>query len=467
MKKAFAVLIIAAVILTAFCTVFLSGCGEKVVITLDAQGGSAPAEQGESELNYMPSSALDGYMLYGWATKPLTFAELTEDYQGLGLYLVNFPYCPQESVTLYAVWGEAEDYATDYMTPVVYATDAGYQIIWETSFKGVGYVTVNNVKYVSSVNGAVLSDRTIHKVTVPAEALDSAKQYSISSYEMYNRGAYTVNAGNTVTVNCEFRPVDDSDGLQYVSISDNHSIVRSAVTVGRSFEDKLDFLIMCGDNADSMENLESARIPHRIAYAVTGGTVPVIQLRGNHETRGAFAEYYPDYVPSNSVDGGLYFTFRIGNVWGLALDLGEDKADNHQEYSGLADYASYRVKETQYITDAVAAKGWEEEGVTYRILVCHIPLPLYTQDATLKNTVNLWSELIEDIPFDAGIFGHTHTLTAYMPSYSGLSYPYFVTGKSIAYFNDTFAGTVFEYKDDALTYRFMDKNGEVTGEELR
>lgn len=71
---------------------------------------------------------------------------------------------------------------------------------------------------------------------------------------------------------------------------------------------------------------------------ISGGEKPVIYVRGNHETRGAFASELPEYLGLES----LYYFTRYGDYSFLVLNSNEDKEDTHEEYGSMNDYSLYR-----------------------------------------------------------------------------------------------------------------------------
>ena len=65
-------------------------------------------------------------------------------------------------------------------------------------------------------------------------------------------------------------------------------------------------------------------------------------------------------VPMELLDqGNTYYTFRIGSVWGMFLDCGEDKLDSHEEYGGTVCFHRFRERETAFIKDVIARSGEE------------------------------------------------------------------------------------------------------------
>ncbi len=123
-----------------------------------------------------------------------------------------------------------------------------------------------------------------------------------------------------------------------------------------------------GDICNDMQNKDYAEIGiFDTAAQLSGGTVPCVYTRGNHETRGEFSGYLLQYLPSDT--GEFYFTFEYGPMSSVVLDFGEDKIDTHPEYSGLVDYNNYRIEENDWL-GTVQSYGGEP---TYRIAFCHGP----------------------------------------------------------------------------------------------
>lgn len=103
--------------------------------------------------------------------------------------------------------------------------------------------------------------------------------------------------------------------------------------------------------------------------ALFAAETPILFTRGNHETRGVFADSLGDYFPGQ--DGRFYGIYRYGDVCILLLDCGEDKPDDHAEYNGLADYDAYRTEECEWLKKAVRSE--EFLTASARIVLLHIP----------------------------------------------------------------------------------------------
>lgn len=214
-------------------------------------------------------------------------------------------------------------------TPAVYAVENTYQIVFTTKAKGTGWVTIDGIEYNDTYAGYRKTEDTVHKIIVPMAALDNAGEYTIHTRSMLLRGPFCPLQGETISKTYRWRGVNPEDGLNYYVLSDTHNTQKSPYAAGTFFGDSLDFLISCGDNASWLDREDDLTQMLRLAGNITNGEVPVIYARGNHETKGVVADEYYKYVGANGED--FYYTFRIKNVWGIVLDIGEDHRDGYQE----------------------------------------------------------------------------------------------------------------------------------------
>lgn len=291
--------------------------------------------------------------------------------------------------------------------PVVYVVGNEYQIMFNTNVDGMASVKIGSKTYHDSYAGIIKTESNYHKVVVPMEELDEAKAYTVIFTVVEKRPAYFPKPGQKISKDYTFRPVDMSDGLQMYTISDSHSIVTQSVAAAKYYGDKLDLLVLCGDisaESDSEANMFNLV---KIAYNATKGSIPVIYARGNHETRGEYAEKIANYVASDN--GQLYYTFRIGSIWGIVIDAGEDKLDSHDAYGGMVDFAGYRKTETEFLKRVVANADSEynAEGVEYRIAICHVPFPVFDEGHDTARFKE-WTSICSEMSLDIMITGHLH-----------------------------------------------------------
>lgn len=302
-------------------------------------------------------------------------------------------------------------------TPAVFAVEDTYQIVFTTSAKGTAWVEIDGVEYNETYAGYRTTESRIHKVTVPMEALDNAGEYTICAKAMLLRGPYSSMQGKTISETYHWRGVIPEDGLNYYVISDVHNITDAPVAAASYFGDDLDFLINCGDQVswvDRTSDLEEALI---MCGKITGGEIPVIYARGNHETKGVKAHELYNYVGANGTD--YYYTFRIKNIWGVVLDIGEDHADTFVEYYGAAKFDDYRDEQTAFLDEIIANADTEYKapGVDYRIAVCHIPLTVKSKNDHAAKWKDAWVERLNQMNLTMLYGGHIHQLWYVDPSF--------------------------------------------------
>ena len=295
-------------------------------------------------------------------------------------------------------------------TPVVYAVDDTYQITFTTKAKGEAWVVIDGVEYNDTYAGYRKSEDTIHKITVPIDALDAAGSYTVYTRAMFLRGPYCALQGPTISQTYNWRGVDTSDGIQYYVFSDNHLTTDTVIDAASYWGEDLDFLISLGDTANWIDSENELSLLLRLASDITHGEIPVIYARGNHETKGIVADEYHNYVSSKNSE--FYFTFRIKNIWGIVLDIGEDHEDSHWEFSDLARFDEYRAKQLEFLDEIIANADSEynAKGVDYRIGICHIPVTFAEEDDLLKEQKFAWVERLNQMNLTIMYSGHRHEL---------------------------------------------------------
>ncbi|MFC7524117.1 metallophosphoesterase [Parapedobacter sp. GCM10030251] len=105
------------------------------------------------------------------------------------------------------------------------------------------------------------------------------------------------------------------------------------------------------------------------ATHVFASTHPMYYARGNHETRGPFAERFADYFPTKS--GQLYYLLRRGPICFVVLDAGEDKPDADMEYSGIVAFDEYRTQQAEWLEAAMKRPEYTE--APFKVVICHMP----------------------------------------------------------------------------------------------
>jgi len=296
-------------------------------------------------------------------------------------------------------------------TPAVFAVEDTYQIVFSTRAKGTAWVEIDGVEYNDTYAGYRTTEDRIHKVTVPMEVLDNADSYTIYAKSMLLRGPYSSMQGRTIQKTFSWRGVNPDDGLNYYAISDVHNVTKTPVQAASYFGEELDFLINCGDQVSWIDRPSDLEEVFRMCGKITNGEIPIVYARGNHETKGVLADEFHRYVGSTE-EGNFYFTFRLKNIWGVVLDIGEDHADDFVEYYGAAKFDDYRDEQTVFLDEILANADTEfnAPGVEYRIAVCHIPLTIKSKSDHAGKWKDAWVERLNQMNLTVCYGGHVHEL---------------------------------------------------------
>ena len=232
--------------------------------------------------------------------------------------------------------------------PVVMDTGEDYAVVFATNTQGTGFVNYNydgtDYTVYAQVNGRRVGDRLMHAVHVPYTHLKN-NRYSVGSTRVVEEYSYGSRLGRTVTAGPYTLQVNEGAQQTYLVISDWHSYLEDAKKAIFHLGE-YDGVIMLGDSAAGMDFEEQAvRNIVQFGGALTGGEIPVLFVRGNHDTRGAFAGLLPSYLGYDK----LYYTADRGPYSFLVLDSGEDKPDDHVEYGGMDDYRVNRQEMTNWL----------------------------------------------------------------------------------------------------------------------
>ena len=280
--------------------------------------------------------------------------------------------------------------------PCVMDTGSCYSVVFATKQKGTAYIQYryNNKDYTvyEENQGRIYSDRLIHSIQVPYEHLDNNK-YVIGSTKVKADYSYGSVLGKTYERGpIKFTPVK-SDKQRYLVVSDWHSFTKDAYNA-ISYAGDYDGVILMGDVAAGMDfEEEAAKYLVEFGGKLSGGTKPVIFVRGNHDTRGSFAAYLPDYLGYDK----FYYTIEQGPYSFVILDSGEDKEDDHIEYGGLDNYAETREKMIDWLS---------EQTVKSEKVVCFTHAWQISEPEKELST-KAWTRL-DELGTDFLICGHLH-----------------------------------------------------------
>ena len=212
---------------------------------------------------------------------------------------------------------------------------------------------------------------------------------------------------------------------------------------------------------------------YEICSRLTKGEKPTIFSRGNHDLRGNFAEKFVDYTPTHL--GNTYYSFRLGNIWGILLDCGEDKNDDHPEYGFTVACHGFRERQTEFLEKIIENKEneYKAEGIKHKLVISHNAfVHRYQSPFDIEQDVFAeWSKLLkENVKPEIMICGHAHELNIYHPentdwNTNGSICPV-VIGSTVKKKKTVyFAGCGYIFNDKNIEIVFTDSNGETLRKE--
>lgn len=355
--------------------------------------------------------------------------------------------------------------------PAVCAVGNQYQIIVPVDADSVMGVEIPGAprRYFDHCNGVKRSRTRLHRVTVPMEELDRAGTYTLVWRKIIDRKPYFPELEPEGSATFSFRPLPTTGEIKIYHIADVHNGDEPALKAGAFFGKDLDLLVLNGDIPDSSGSPENFNTIYALCGGLTGGEIPVVFARGNHDLRGIYAESMTDYIPCQ--EGRTYFTFRLGRIWGMVLDCAEDKRDTNAEYGGTICCHEFREGETDFIKNVIAdaAREYDAPGIEYKLIVSHMPFanrpgaPFDIEEEIYTE----WCRLLrENVKPDLMLAGHEHILYVGRPGcdmdHRGAPCPFIIGARPG---RGEFAGAALVLKDREAYVRFTDQDGKILGED--
>ena len=353
--------------------------------------------------------------------------------------------------------------------PSVYAVNGKYEIIVAVNSPTVMWVRVGERDYYDDSNGILRSSSLTHKMDVPMTELDREGKYTVFWREVFNRKPYHSQLGEINSFTVDFYPVKN-DNIHIYNIADAHNTVEGPIAAGSFFGKDLDLLVLNGDIPEHSGSIENFTVIHKIAGSVTHGERPVIFARGNHDLRGIYAENIADHTPTDC--GRSYFTVRIGSIWAVVLDCGEDKPDDHPEYGYTVCCHDFRMRQTEFLKQIAndPDNEYAAPGVRYKIVISHNPFT-ETHRAPFdieKDIYTEWCDILKDkIKPDFILSGHVHNCYVTMPGEpkdsKGQPCPV-IAGSRPLKEEPFFIGCAITLNERRFDVKFTDAKGNITGE---
>lgn len=339
---------------------------------------------------------------------------------------------------LVALTAAAQDFRITHGPYLCDMTQDGVTVVWTTSKPALSWVeaapddgqnfyAAEHPRYYETVAGRRQAHKTLHAVRIRGLQPGTGYRYRIFSQEVtaWPNGD-NVSYGKTVA-NDVFRrepygfrtfPATGTD-FSFLMLNDIHGKADLMTKLCRKVDfGELGFVAFNGDmvsGVESEEQLFSGFIDASAALFAT--QTPILFTRGNHETRGVYADHLLDYFPRSN--GQYYGIYRYGDVCVLMLDCGEDKPDNDIEYGGLADYDAYRVEQAEWLKRAVRSE--EFRSASARIVLLHVPPTIGTWHGYLHLN-ELFMPVLNEAGVDLMLCGHQHVYS-YHPAGEGARFP--------------------------------------------
>ena len=345
--------------------------------------------------------------------------------------------------------------------PAVFAVNNNYQIMVQTRRTCLFSVKVNGKIYYDESNGIMRSASEIHRVAVPMEELDKVRSYTVIIRPVVRRLPYFTLTAPVKEYTFSFQPVPECNIKAY-HISDAHNMTKEPISAAGVFG-KIDLLILNGDVISHSGNPKKFDNIYKICSELTKGGIPVIFSRGNHDMRGKYAEQFAEYTPNDQ--GNTYYSFRLGGLWGIVLDCGEDKSDDHEEYGFTVACHDFRIRQTEFLK--AQAKQIPKDAYR-RLVIAHNPFTQIFEPPfdIEKELYGKWTKILrEEIMPHLMLCGHTHELTVRMPGdeldHQGQPCPV-ITGAYIG--KKYFAGCGYIFGKNETKVIFTDSKGRILQE---
>ena len=234
-------------------------------------------------------------------------------------------------------------------TPMVIDNGKEYSIVFSTNDAGTAYAEYSyngkEYKVFDNTGGRLNSNKKIHSISVPYEHLRN-NTYKVGSTRVIEEFSYGSRTGKNVS-SAEYKfEYNESKNQKWLVVSDWHTMLDTAYTAIDKLESDYDAVILLGDASPGVD-FEQQVITNTVQFGgkVSKGSKPVLYVRGNHETRGAYAKDLPVALGIDE----FYYTADIGPYSFVVLDSGEDKDDSHIEYGGMNDYNTYRADMIEWL----------------------------------------------------------------------------------------------------------------------
>jgi predicted phosphodiesterase len=317
---------------------------------------------------------------------------------------------------------EVLDAKHDFLTkPYLQApTNDGITIMWLTNqlcLNWVEYGETENLgtKAQQCAHGMMNINSKINTVTLTNLKPNTTYYYKVFSKQILDFQPYKITFGDIINSETyHFKTLDPKvKNVSWLVLNDIHDRPESFSELIQLNKNKpYDFVFLNGDMFDYQTD-ENQIINHLLhPCSVFSTEKPFMFVRGNHETRGKYSRNLLDYY--YNYDKKEYYTFKMGPVFTIVLDTGEDKKDSHPVYGGTVNYDSYREEQAVWLEKQMKSKAFK--NAPFRIVMMHIPHYHSDEEHGTTECRRLFGTLFEKYKIDLFVAGHTHEYGMFKPN---------------------------------------------------
>jgi hypothetical protein len=305
--------------------------------------------------------------------------------------------------------------------------------MWHSEKPAYGWVEYGRTEGLGKKADLVLdglrhANTTLHKVKLANLEPGAAYYYRVGFKPITRFSAYKTDFADTVYSKTRmFKTIPaDSPRVSCVIFNDLHNNETLFNSLCETLGDThYQFSIFNGDCfSDPSSKGDFLRTLGIYNQGISAHSRPALYIRGNHETRGAFARDLKTMF--DFPDNEYFFAMTAGPIRFIFLDWGEDKPDEHWAYSGLNDFTGYRNRQKGWLKEEVKSDAFRK--AKYRVLVHHIPLHSRRNSDDSRDSRSLWSSVLDDVPIDLAINGHVHRFSFIPANEAGNNYPILIGG---------------------------------------
>ncbi len=286
-------------------------------------------------------------------------------------------------------------------------------VMWMTTAPAYGYVEFGTTEALgreahATIDGLKVTNNVLHQVRLHGLTPGTRYFYRIAFRPIHEFGPYSVNFGETVTTPMRSFTTRDpaAENLRFVMYNDLHGNCDLWRTLhARVAMESFDFALLNGDISNSMKS-EEQLVDTFLAPCTElfKGTLPFLYVRGNHETRGAMAREMKRFL--GMPQDRYYYAFSWGPARFIVLDSGEDKEDEHPEYSGGNEFDPYRAMQEQFLAEELRSAAWK--NARWKIAVFHIPAYYGRDWHTTTYLRRTWQRMFNEGGAHIYFGGHNH-----------------------------------------------------------